>query len=54
MTLNIYPTDHPDWVLLRDDKGFYIRQRDLIFAAFDIYKMFYKDVILHTEGYVIT
>jgi len=49
LTLHIYPTDHTDWVLLRDEKGFYVRQRDVIFAAFDLYKMFYKEVILHTS-----
>jgi hypothetical protein len=52
MILDIYPTDHEDWVLLKDDKGFYIRQRDLFFTAFDMYRMMYTDIVIHTDQLV--
>ena len=49
MTLHIYPVMDSETVLLVDDHGYFIKQRDLVFNALDVMRQLYDDIIMHHD-----
>lgn len=47
MNLYIYPLlNSPDQILCVDEHGSFVRQRDTLFAALDVMRALYDDIIL--------